>query len=209
QKLLEVRSMEAESLSIVHEAVSMLRVIVAFSRETYELARFRRQGEMTVDARVRLTVRQTLFSLVVNTATAIGTALVLGFGAYHVMQGRLTVGQLLIVIAYITAVYKPLEALSTTIGYLQEHIVNLKFALDVLNTVPEIRDIPTARHVPEVQGRVTFENVSFSYEGRHDTLTNISFDAEPGQVVAIVGQTGAGKTTMLSLLSRFYTPSAG
>src|SRR5262249_54211002 len=145
----------------------------------------------------------------VRAVTASAAELVLGFGVYHVMQGRLPVWQLLIVIAYITAAYKPLEALSTTIGYLQEHIVNLKCALDVLDTVPEIRDIPTARHVPEVQGKVTFENVSFSYEGRHDTLTNISFDAEPGQVVAIVGQTGAGKTTMLSLLSRFYTPSAG
>src|SRR5262245_29434423 len=140
QKLVEVRGMEAEVLSIVHEAINMLRVIIAFGTERYELGRYRRQGEKTVAARVKLTLRQTLFSLVVNTATAVGTALVLGVGAYHVLQGRLSVGQLLVIMAYIAAVYKPLEAISTTIGSLQEHFVNLRCALDVLDTVPEIRD---------------------------------------------------------------------
>src|SRR5262249_27884378 len=209
QRLLEVRAMEVESLSIVHESMNMLRVIIAFGREGHELRRFRRQGEKTVASRVRLTVRQTVFSLVVNTTTAIGTALVLGVGAYHVMQGRLTVGLLLVVMAYIAAVYKPLETISTTIGSLQDYFVSLRCALEVLDTVPDIRDAPAARHIPQIDGRVTFENVSFSYEGRHDTLRNISFDAEPGQVVAIVGQTGAGKTTMLSLLPRFYAPTGG
>jgi ABC-type multidrug transport system fused ATPase/permease subunit len=209
QRLLEVRSQEAESLSIVHEAINMLRVIVAFGREGHELQRFRRQGEKTVAARVQLTLRQTFFSMVVNTATAIGTAAVLGLGAYHVMHGRLTVGQLLVIMAYIAAVYKPLETISTTIGYLQEYIVNLQCALDVLDTTPEIRDKSNARHIPQALGRVTYENVCFSYEERSDTLRDLSFDVAPGQVVAVVGPTGAGKTTMLSLLPRFYTPTDG
>jgi ABC-type multidrug transport system fused ATPase/permease subunit len=209
QRLLQVRSMEAESLSIVHEAINMMRVIIAFGGERRELGKFRQQGEKTVSARVKLTVRQTLFSLVVNSATAAGTALVLGVGAYHVMQGQLTVGQLLVIMAYIAAVYKPLETISTTIGSLQEHLVNLRCALDVLDTVPDIRDTPHARTIAKINGRVTFENVNFSYEGRTDTLNNISFEAAPGQVVAVVGPTGAGKTTMLSLLPRFYAPSSG
>jgi ABC-type multidrug transport system fused ATPase/permease subunit len=187
----------------------MLRVIIAFGREGYELDRFRRQGEATVDARVKLTVRQTLFSLVVNTATATGTTLVLGLGAYHVMRGRVTVGQLLVVMAYIASVYKPLEAISSTIGGLQEIFVSLQVAFEVLDAVPEIRDKPGGRDVERVSGQVRFEDINFSYEGRIDTLRNISFEAEPGQVVAIVGQTGAGKTTMVSLLPRFYTPSNG
>jgi ABC-type multidrug transport system fused ATPase/permease subunit len=119
KRLMEVRGMEGESLSIIHEAVSMIRVIVAFGREAYEHGRFRKQGEETVDARVNLTVRQTLFSLAVNTTTAAGTALVLGMGAYQVLQGSLTVGQLLVVMSYIASVYKPLEAISTTMGSLQ------------------------------------------------------------------------------------------
>jgi ABC-type multidrug transport system fused ATPase/permease subunit len=209
QRLIEVRTMEAECLSIIHEGINLLRVIVAFGREKRELGRFRKQGEKSVSSRVKLTVRQTVFSLVVNSATAAGTALVLGVGAYHVMQGRLTVGQLLVIMAYIAAVYKPLETISTTIGALQEYIVNLQCALEVLDTVPEIRDGVHARSISHVEGRVTFENVSFSYEGRKDTLNNIAFDVTPGQVVAVVGQTGAGKTTMLSLLPRFYTPNEG
>src|SRR5262245_11260961 len=92
-RLTQVRGMEGESLSIIHEAMSMLRVIVAFGREKYEHSRFRTQGEKTVDARVKLTVRQTLFSLAVEMITATGTALVLGLGAYSVMSGELSVGQ--------------------------------------------------------------------------------------------------------------------
>jgi ATP-binding cassette subfamily B protein len=209
QRLLEVRTMEGESLSIIHEAISMLRVIVAFGREGHELQRFRKQGAQTVDARVRLYVRQTLFSLVVNSATAAGTALVLGLGAYHVMQGRVTIGQLLVVMSYIAAVYKPLEAISTTIGSLQEIFVSLQVAFEVLDTAPEIRDKANARSVPRVKGSIAFEDVSFSYEGRHDTLNNINFGVEAGQVIAIVGATGAGKTTLVSLLPRFYTPTSG
>jgi ATP-binding cassette, subfamily B, bacterial len=209
QRLREVRMMEGESLSIVHEAMSMMRVIVAFGRERHELQRFRQQGETTVDARVKLTVRQTVFSLVVNTATATGTAMVLGLGAYHVMQGGLTVGQLLVIMSYIAAVYKPLEAISTTIGSLQEIFVNLQAAFDVLDTAPEIGDKPGARRIARAEGRITFDKVNFSYEGRRDTLRDINFEVEPGQVVAVVGQTGAGKTTMISLLPRFYSPSDG
>jgi ATP-binding cassette, subfamily B, bacterial len=209
QKLIEVRGMEMESLSIVHEAINMLRVIIAFGRESYELHRFRGQGEQTVKARVKLTVRQTLFSLVVNTSTAIGTAMVLGLGAYHVMHGKLTVGQLLVIMAYIASVYRPLEAISETIGSLQDIFVSLQCAFEVLDTEPEIKDKPNAIHVKRAQGRVAFENVNFSYEGRKDTLRNISFEAEPGQVVAIVGPTGAGKTTLVSLLPRFYAATEG
>ncbi len=100
-RLYQVREMEGESLSIIHEAMAMLRVIVAFGREDHEYRRFRKQGESAVGARVKLTVRQTLFSLAVNTTTAAGNALVLGVGAVYVIRGELTVGDLLVVIAYV------------------------------------------------------------------------------------------------------------
>jgi ABC-type multidrug transport system fused ATPase/permease subunit len=208
-RLERVRGMEGESLSIIHEAMSMLRVIVAFGRESYEHRRFRAQGEKTVDARVKLTVRQTLFSLVVDTTTAAGTALVLGFGAYHVMQGQLTIGQLLVVMAYLALVYKPLETISHTIGSLQELFVSLRVSFNLLDTVPEIKDGPDAVAIEQALGRVTFENIHFNYKSRVDTLKDISLEAEAGQVVAIVGPTGAGKTTLMSLLPRFYEAQKG
>jgi ATP-binding cassette subfamily B protein len=208
-RLMAVRSMEGESLSIIHEAVSMLRVIVAFGREDHEHRRFRRQGEEAINARINLTVRQTLFSLVVNTITATGTALALGVGAYQVMQGRLTVGQLLVVMAYIAGVYKPLETISTTVGSLQAMFISLRVAFDLLDTQPEIEDAPDARLMERATGAVAFERIFFNYRDRVGTLQDISFAVEPGQAVAIVGPTGAGKTTLASLIPRFYDAREG
>ena len=208
-RLLHVKGLEGESLAIIHESLSMLRVIVAFVRENYEYLRFREQGERAIEARVRLTVRQTLFSLAVNMTTAVGTALVLGYGAYHTLQGRLSVGQLLVVMTYVAAVYKPLEAISTTIGALQDQIVSLQITFDLLDIEPEIQDVRGARSFVRPWGQVTFRDVHFSYAGRTDTLRGINIEARPGQRIAIVGPTGAGKTTLISLIPRFYDPSHG
>jgi ABC-type multidrug transport system fused ATPase/permease subunit len=207
--LSRVRDMEGESLSIVHEAISMLRVIVAFGREGYEHHRFRNQGQRAVDARVRVTLRQTLFSLVVNMTTSAGTAIVLAYAAYQAISGRLDVGQLLVVLGYLAAVYRPLETISYTIGSLQERFVNLKLAFGLLDTEPEIKDAPNAIELPAVKGRVTFDDVHFGYSGRTDTLKGISFTAKPGEAIAIVGPTGAGKTTLVSLIPRFYAHQRG
>ena len=157
--------MEGESLSIVHEAMSMLRVIVAFGRESHEYGRFREQAESTVDARVKLTVRQTLFSLAVSMITAAGTALVLGVGAWHVLQGQLTVGELLVVMGYIAAVYQPLEQISLTLGSLQEQFIGLRGALDLLEIKPEVTEHPDAVTLRNVRGEVVFDSVSFQLSG--------------------------------------------
>jgi ATP-binding cassette subfamily B protein len=209
RQLVEVKGMEGESLSIIHEAMSMLRVIVAFGREDFEYSRFRIQGERTINARIKLTVRQTLFSLAVTMITASGTALVLGFGAFAALQGSITIGQLLVVMAYIAAIYKPLETISTTIGSLQDVLIALRVAFVLLETQPEVQDIPGAVTLKRTQGRVTFEGVHFNYNNRIDTLKNLSFDAQAGQVVGVVGPTGAGKTTLVSLIPRFYDVKNG
>lgn len=209
ERLREVRNMEGESLSLVHEGISMMRVIVAFGREEHEHRKFREQTARAVDARVKVTVRQTLFTLAVNMITAVGTALVLGLGAYHVLHDRLTVGQLLVLLAYIAAVYKPLETISYTIGSLQDKFASLQVAYDLLDREPEIRDRPGATPIAPVAGRVTFDRVSFNYAGRADTLKDISFDAPAGHVVGVVGPTGAGKSTLASLIPRFYEPKQG
>ena len=208
-RLLHVKGLEADALSIIHDAMSMVPVVSAFGREEHELARFRRQSLTTLLARVGITVRQTLFSLCVNMTTATGAALVLGVGSYQALRGRLTPGDLLVVLAYVAAVYKPLESISYTLGSLQDNLTGLRMGFHILDTQPVIQEAPHPQRLAEVAGSVRFEDVSFHYPGRVDTLKRISFDASPGQVVAIVGPTGAGKTTMASLIPRFYDPLAG
>jgi len=162
-----------------------------------------------VDARVKLTVRQTLFSLAVEMITATGTALVLGLGAYSVMNGELTVGQLLVVMSYLILVYKPLETISHTISSLQDLVISLRVSFNLLDTDPEIKDLPGARAIDRACGSITFDNIHFNYRSRVETLKGISFEVRSGQVVAIVGPTGAGKTTLMSLLPRFYDARKG
>ena len=196
-------------MSIIHESLAMLRVIVAFGREDHEYRRMRAQGEIANKARIELTLRQTLFSLCVDVTTAAGTGLVLGVGAYHVFQGSLTVGELLIVMSYIGSVYKPLEAISSTVGGLQAQLIQLNMAFGLLDVEPEIKDHPGVVAIGRSEGRVTFEHVDFSYKTRTDTLKDVSFEAAPGRVVAVVGPTGAGKTTLISLIPRFYDATGG
>ncbi len=208
-RVYHVRRLEGDSLAIVHEAMAMLRVIVAFGRERHEYDRFRRQGEDAVSARVQLTVRQTLFTLAVTMITAIGTALVLGFGAHHVLERDMTVGELVVVMGYIASIYKPLEQISTTFSTLQQAFISLRSAFDLLDTEPDIVERPDARMLRGVRGAVAFEHVEFAYRGRRGTLQDVTFEVDPGQCVAIVGPTGAGKSTLLSLLMRFYDPQRG
>jgi len=134
---------------------------------------------------------------------------VLGYGGWQALHGTLTVGDLLIVIAYIAAVYSPLEAISTTVGSLQDQVVSLRMAFSLLDTLPEIRDVPGAITIGRAKGEICFENIEFSYKGRVDTLKGVSFSAKAGQVIAVCGPTGAGKTTLISLLPRFYDPKSG
>jgi len=208
-RLTSVLVLESESLSIIHEAFSMFKVILAFGREKHEFRRFRQQGERAVNARIGLTVRQTAFTLVTNMITATGAVVVLGFGAYQVMKGFLTAGDLLVVLAYVAAVYQPLNTISATVGSLQDSFVALRFAYNLLDTEPEIKDEADAQPLHHCEGRVAFESVSFNYPERNQTLADVSFEAKPGQVVAIVGPTGAGKTTLVSMIPRFYDPRAG
>jgi ABC-type multidrug transport system fused ATPase/permease subunit len=208
-RLERVQTLEWQSLSMVNEAMAMLRVIVPFSREAYEHQRFRDQGQTAVDERVRLTVRQTAFNLAVTSCTAVGTALVFYFGFSAEFRGEISIGQLLILLSYIAAVYAPLEQISSTIGALHQQFIALNSSFALLDTEPEVKERPDALDIGRARGAVSYQGVGFSYDGRPDVLCDVSFDVEPGTRVAIVGPTGAGKTTLLSLLVRFYDPKVG
>ena len=205
----KVKGMEMRSLHIVLESMQMLRVVAAFNREDHEYDKFRAQGEEAVDARVKVTVRQTLFTLVVNLVTALGTAGVIGVGAWQVLNGDLTIGRLLVLLHYIKAVYKPLEEISSTMNSIQEDLIGFEMALELLETDPDVVEMPDAVQLDRPKGGIRFEDVSFCYGGRAETLKGVSLVVKPGECVGIVGPTGAGKSTLVGLLPRFYDPSDG
>jgi ATP-binding cassette, subfamily B, bacterial len=207
-RLQDVRRLEGQSLAIVHEAMSMLRVVVAFGKEDHEHHAFRSQGKEAVTARIGVTVRQTLFSLAVNTITAAGTALVLGYGALQVIHNHLTVGELIVILAYVAAVYQPLQQISATFSALQNEFISLRQSLALLERKPAVENASDAMPVTTA-GVIAFEDVGFDYEGRVGTLQDVSFEVEQGQRIAIVGPTGAGKTTLVSLIPRFFDPKRG
>jgi ATP-binding cassette subfamily B protein len=208
-RLERVQGLEWQSLSIVNEAMSMLRVIVPFGRERHEHRRFREQGETAARERVQLTVRQTLFNLAVTTCTALGTALVFYFGFREHFEGNLSLGGLVVLLSYIAAVYAPLEQISTTLGNLHQQLVQLKASFDLLDMQPEVKEAPDAIDLGQARGEVELDGVQFAYRGRVPVLRDVSLHVPAGSRVAIVGPTGAGKTTMLSLLVRFYDPQRG
>ncbi len=208
-RLRKVQELEWRSLSIVHEAMAMLRVIVSFGREDYEHQRFREQGKTAVDERVKLTVSQSMYTLFVQTATAAGTSLVLGIGAWHVQQGKITIGELIVLMTYIASVYQPLEQISTTVGMIHEELVQFNASLDLLDMDPDVMEKPDAIDLGRSRGHVALRGVDFAYKGRQETLADVSLEAMPGERVAIVGHTGAGKSTLMSLLVRFYDPASG
>jgi ATP-binding cassette subfamily B protein len=208
-RIQEVQRLEWRSLSIVHEAMAMLRVIVTFGREDHEHRKFREQGQAAVDERVKLTVSQSLYTLGVQTATAAGASLIMGVGSWHVIQGKLSIGELIVLLTYIVSVYQPLEQISGTVGMVHEQLVQFDASLSLLDKEPEVNEKPNAVDLGRSTGRVAARGVSFTYPERHNTLSDISFEARPGERIAIVGHTGAGKSTLMSLLIRFYDPKAG
>lgn len=205
----KVKDMEGQTLSMIQEAMSMLRVVVAFGREDYEWRRFHRQGHEAIDARVNVTVRQTVFDLFLNLIMAAGFALTLGLASAHILQGKLTIGQLMVVIAYIATIYQSLGAISSTVGALQDQVISLKRAFALLDTEPDVKDEPGAVNLTGVAGEIVFDDVHFSYGAEKEALGGVKFQAQAGEFVAIVGPTGAGKTTLVSLIPRFYDTTQG
>jgi ATP-binding cassette subfamily B protein len=185
-------------------------VICAFNREDHEHELFHQQGKDAVDARVNITLRQTVFSLAVALSTAAGIALILGFGAHDVIHHRLTAGELLVVLAYIHSIYTPLSTISSTLAGFQNHLIGIRYAQELLDVRPDVADLPGAKPLSgRARGDIELRNVVYRYRGRDPALRNVSFTVGAGEVVGIVGPTGAGKSTLVSLLPRFLDPVEG
>jgi ATP-binding cassette, subfamily B, bacterial len=208
-RLYRVRGLGAINLAIVYEAMSMIRVVLAFGTQRHEYRRFRDQGEQFVNETVGLTVRQTAFKLAVQLITAGGTAAVIGVGAYQAVEGTISAGQLLVILSYIAAIYQPLEDLTNTITLFQQQFIGLLMSFDLMDMKPDVTEKRGARPLDRARGEIELEGVSFGYEERRDVLKDINFQIPPGKAVAVVGPTGAGKSTLVSLLPRFYEAREG
>ncbi|MFN7981172.1 MAG: ABC transporter ATP-binding protein [Vicinamibacterales bacterium] len=204
-----VKELESGLISRLYEIFSSIRLVKSFARESLESQRYSDAGATTMNARIAVTWKQGLFGLMVATTTILGTALVLLVGGMHVMRGQMTVGSLIVVINYLGAVYGPLSAIAFTTGQLQSAVAGARRVRAMLALEPETTDAPGAIDATSVKGDIVFENVSFSYPDGKSVLHDIEFAARPGQMIAVVGLTGAGKTTLVSLIPRFYNPTAG
>jgi ATP-binding cassette subfamily B protein len=195
--------------TIVQEVLSCLRVVKAFGQEDREQRRFEDQSWAAARASWRLRVQERLFWEVWGWVNRICKSLILLLGAFHVLDGRLTLGELLVVLAYVGQIHSPLEEIGQMLSQMQISLANAERAIEVLDTPIEIQDRPGARPLAHVDGEVALEHVGFAYSNGQPVLRDVSFTARPGEVVAIVGPTGAGKTTIASLITRFYDPDAG
>ena len=205
----QVKTLESGLVERAYETLRSIAAIKSFARERHELRRFARASRDTVQARVRLTWQESLFSLAITAVTLAGTAVILVAGGRHVLDRTLTVGELLVVIAYLARVYDPVAEIAHTVGSLQQAVVGARRVRDILALEPEIADAPDAVDARGLTGHVRFDTVQFSYDGVRTVLDGISFDARPGELVAIVGPTGAGKTTLVHLIPRLFEPTAG
>lgn len=200
---------EGSLSSRTQEILSSIRLIKAFTREGREQERFDDLSRQSVKTRVSSGVIQNAFGFVVSLVLALGTALLFWFGFSLVRDEKLTLGEFLVFNAYLTMLYAPLSVLSYTASSVQAALGGGSRIFEVLDAEVEIKDQPGAHKIENVSGAITFEDVHFGYEAGQTVLDGISFTVNPGETLAIVGETGGGKSTLLSLILRFYEPSNG
>jgi subfamily B ATP-binding cassette protein MsbA len=205
----EVRKKEGEIVSVVQEVLTSIRVVKAFAREDYEQQRLEEESMESMELALRARGLKSRLSPIVEIIVAIGTSMVLWFGARMVLQGKLSAGSLIVFILYLGKMYKPMQDLSKMTDAYSKASVGYERIREVLETEGGVTDLPAARNASPFRGRVEFQDVSFHYEPEAPVLRDVTFRIEPGQTVALVGPTGAGKTTIVSLIPRFYDPSSG
>ena len=204
-----VKELESKLIERLYEVFSAIRLVKSFAREPYEARRYIAFGHQVREARIAITWQESMFSVVVSTITILGTALVLVVGGQHVLGGQMSVGELTVVIAYLGAVYGPLSAIAHTTGSLQGAVAGARRVRAMFAMLPETIEAPDAIDAHAIRGEIRFEDVGFTYPDGTRVLDDISFSAAPGEVVALVGLTGAGKTTLVSLIPRFYEATQG
>ncbi len=204
------KKLESSTLSVVGETLGGIRVVKAFGQEDREKERFTRKASETLKARIRLSFHEGGLGLMVGLVIAAGEAAVIFIGVRNVQAGTLTLGDLLLVMGYLSQLYRPLQSISKKVGDLQMSLASAERTFALLDQAPEVIEKPNAMPLSRARGALSFQNVSFAYKGENNpVLQNVSFEVLPGTRVGIAGATGAGKTTLVSLLTRFYDPTSG
>ena len=205
----EAKDLESATLSIVQEVLSSVRVVKAFAQEDREEQRYVTHARRNLREQIRLSLVSGSFGLVVAVCLAVGTAAVLFLGARQVQAGRMTLGDLILVMSYLAMLYTPLQTVSKSAASLQASLVSAERVFQLLDQAPEVLERPNARPISRARGEVAFENVSFAYNPERPALQGITFAVPAGARVGIAGTTGAGKSTLVSLLLRLYDPASG
>ncbi len=209
QRSREMRRLDSSALSVVHEALGAARVVKAFGQENREEQRFVQRSSQGMYARVRVALMSGSFAILVGVLTALGIAAVLVLGLDGIRSGTLTRGDLLLVMGYLAHLYHPLKTIGKKMSNLQNHLAGAERAFALLDQKPDVIERPTARRLARASGHIEFRKVCFAYNAERPILRDLSFEVAPGTCLGIAGTTGAGKTTLVNLIMRFYDPTAG
>ncbi|HET7250442.1 MAG TPA: ABC transporter ATP-binding protein [Gemmatimonadales bacterium] len=204
-----VRRKQGEVVAVAQESLSSLRVVQAFGQEDYEEERLERETlesiRLALDAR-KLKAR---LSPIVDVLVAIGTCLVLWYGSHLVLNGALTPGALVVFVLYLGKMYKPMRDLSKLTDTVAKALVGAERIEEIAAIESQVRDLPGARQAPRFRGEITLDHVRFGFDETQSVLTDVCCAIGAGQFVALVGPSGGGKSTVLSLIARFYDPRDG
>ncbi len=203
------RRKESQITNVMAENLSSISIVQAFAREAYEEERFSRHNAKSMQAGLVSTRLEQQMNRLVQIILALGTAGVVWFGVTRVQSGVLTPGDLLVFTAYLTGLYKPIRKLAGLTSRMAKATVCGERVVTILETEPDIKNSFDAYPAPSFQGEIIFDGVTFSYPAKSPVLNNTSFCVAPGETVALVGESGAGKSTIANLLLRFYDPDAG
>ncbi len=205
----EVKKLEKSAMGVVQEVLGGLRVVKAFGKEDHERMRFVRRSFEGMRARLRLALAEGRYNFLVGMFSAIGTATVLFVGFRQAQSGVISLGDLMLMMGYVTQLYEPLKTMGKNSAALQSSLANIERAFALLDEMPEVEEQTNPRPLTRASGKIAFRKVSFAYGPNRPALNRISFQVDPGMRVGIVGPTGAGKTTLVSLILRFYDPVEG
>jgi ATP-binding cassette subfamily B protein len=204
-----VRKKESEIVSVVAETLSSIRVVKAFAREDYEEKRLEKETLESIEMTMRARSIKARLAPIVDVIVAVGTCIVLWYGARLVLQGQLTAGALVVFLLYLGKMYKPMRDLSKMTDTISKAVIGAERIRELIRLEDRVRDLPYARTAPRFKGRIEFDRVFFGYYDAQPVLKDISLRIEPGQYVALVGPTGAGKSSIIGLIPRFYDPFSG